>query len=73
MAESLCCTPETITALLIGYTTIQNKKLKNKIPLLILNIALQIPLTYPSTCSESYVAIGVGSLYLQLSPTFITF
>jgi len=33
MAESLCGTPETVTALLIGYTTIQNKKLKNKIPL----------------------------------------
>ena len=32
MAESLCCPPETITALLIGYTPIQNKKvLKNKI------------------------------------------
>ena len=24
MAESLCCPPETITALLIGYTPIQN-------------------------------------------------
>ena len=24
MAESLCCPPETITTLLIGYTTIQN-------------------------------------------------
>ena len=30
MAESLCCSPETITALLIGYTPIQNKKLKKK-------------------------------------------
>ena len=30
MAESLCCPPETIT-LLIGYTPIQNKKLKKKI------------------------------------------
>ena len=30
MAESLCCPPETITTLLIGYTPIQNKKfLKN--------------------------------------------
>ena len=27
MAESLCCPPETITALLTGYTPIQNKKL----------------------------------------------
>ena len=26
MAESLCCPPETITALLIGSTPIQNKK-----------------------------------------------
>ena len=34
MAESLCCSPETVTTLLIGYTPIQNKKLyvqgKNK-------------------------------------------
>ena len=28
MAESLCCSPETITTLLIGYTPIKNKKLK---------------------------------------------
>ena len=27
-AESLCCSPETITALLISYTPIQNKKFK---------------------------------------------
>ena len=30
MVESLCCSPETITTLLIGYTPIQNKKLKKK-------------------------------------------
>ena len=29
MNESLCSSPETITTLLIGYTPIQNKKLKN--------------------------------------------
>ena len=29
-AESLCCPPETITTLSIGYTPIQNKKLKKK-------------------------------------------
>ena len=28
LAESLCPTPETIVTLLIGYTPIQNKKLK---------------------------------------------
>ena len=28
MAESLCCSPETITALLISYTPRENKKLK---------------------------------------------
>ena len=28
MAESLCCPPEIITTLLIGYTPIENKKLK---------------------------------------------
>ena len=27
-AESLCCSPETITALLVGCTSMQNKKLK---------------------------------------------
>ena len=30
IAESLCYPPETITTLLINYTSIQNKKLKNK-------------------------------------------
>ena len=30
VAESLCCSPETITALLISYTPIQNKKKKVK-------------------------------------------
>ena len=30
MAESLCYSPETITALLIGYTSIQNKKFLKK-------------------------------------------
>ena len=30
MAESLCCSPETITTLLIGYTTIQNKMFLKK-------------------------------------------
>ena len=29
MAESLCCSPETVTTLLIGYAPIQNKTLKN--------------------------------------------
>ena len=28
IAESLCCSPEAITTLLIGYFPIQNKKLK---------------------------------------------
>ena len=30
MSESLCCPPETITALLFGYTPIQKKSLKKK-------------------------------------------
>ena len=30
LAESLCCSPETITALLTGYIPIQNKKAKKK-------------------------------------------
>ena len=30
MAESLCCSPETITTLLISHIPIQNKKLKKK-------------------------------------------
>ena len=28
MAESLCCAPETIMTLLIGYIPVQNKKFK---------------------------------------------
>ena len=28
MAELLCCAPETLTTLLIGYIPIKNKKLK---------------------------------------------
>ena len=31
MAESLCCPPEIITTLLIGYTPIQNKRFKKKL------------------------------------------
>ena len=30
MAESLCCSPETVTTLLTGYIPIQNNKLKKK-------------------------------------------
>ena len=30
MAESICCLPETITTLLIGYTPIQNKKFRRR-------------------------------------------
>ena len=30
MAEPLCCSPETITTLLISYTPVQNKKVKKK-------------------------------------------
>ena len=30
MAESRCCSPETITTLLMGYTPIQNKNVKKK-------------------------------------------
>ena len=33
MAESLCCSPETITRILISFTPIQNlKKKKNRLP-----------------------------------------
>ena len=34
MVKSLHCSPETITTLLIGYTPIQNKKVKKKKDLL---------------------------------------
>ena len=30
MAESLCCPPETMNVLLIGYTPVQNKKVKKE-------------------------------------------
>ena len=35
MAESLGCTPEMVTTLLIGYTPVQNKKLKKHFPRLL--------------------------------------
>jgi len=31
VAESLCCSPETVIAVLIGYTPIQNKKFKKNL------------------------------------------
>ena len=37
MAKSLCCSPETTTVLLIGYTPIQNKKFEKKKYIKILN------------------------------------
>ena len=39
MAESLCCSPETVTTLLIGYIPIQNNKLKNKNPFPLMKFA----------------------------------
>ena len=30
MTEPLCCPSQTVTTLLIGYTSVQNKKLKKK-------------------------------------------
>ena len=30
ITKSLCCSPETITTLLIGYTPVQNKRFKNR-------------------------------------------
>ena len=54
MAKSLPCSPEIITTLLIGYTSIQNKKLKktNKAPttkknVLEKEVQLHDPLDYP--------------------------
>ena len=45
MAGSLPCSPETITTLLIGYTPIQNKKLKKKkVPV---HLRFIIPHIYP--------------------------
>ena len=35
MAESLCCSPETTTTLLIGYTPIKNENFKAKKTLVI--------------------------------------
>ena len=37
VAESLCCSPETITILLISYTLIQKKKFKKKIKIVCRN------------------------------------
>jgi len=35
MAEFLCCSPKTVTTLLIGYPSIQNKKFKETLYLLV--------------------------------------
>ena len=49
VAESLCCSPETITALLIGYTPVQNKKFKKKLYIHLF--------TYLQTCSHTYTCV----------------
>ena len=53
-AESLCCSPETITTLLISYTPIQNKKLKK------IYIYILFMLLYREACigSEAYTIAG---------------
>ena len=43
MAESLCCLPETITTLLIGYTPIQNKVF-TKDSSLFISVCILIPI-----------------------------
>ena len=43
MAESLCCSPETVTTLLWSYTPIQNKKFKKYVDLV--EMALIFPFT----------------------------
>ena len=55
MAESLCCPPETIPALLVGYTPIQNKKLKKT----------------KKKCSEGSTTTGVNSCLRIPSLSFI--
>ena len=63
MAESRCCSPEAITTLLIGYTSIQNKgffflilKKKNPCPLLSINRAWSI-----KVCSWNAGTLYYGS------------
>ena len=69
MAESLCCSPETITTLLIGCTPIQNEKLKkkdiphwNSLPLgsvcMLLNPHFSLEPTLP--CSRVGVVLAVS-------------
>ena len=53
MAESLCCSPETITTLLIGCTPIQNKKFKDK---WLWSEQIYIPLGFSGCCSPQHVA-----------------
>ena len=45
MAESLCCSPETITTLLTGYTPIQNTKFKS-----LKKKKITCPVSYHTTC-----------------------
>ena len=46
MVESLCCSPETLTTLLIGYTPIQNTKFKKK-----------KTYVYKTTCTWMFIAV----------------
>ena len=52
MAESLHCPPETITALLIGYTPVQHKKFKKKLGVL---LHTYLCLTYSNLASSPIV------------------
>ena len=50
MAQSLHCSPETTTTLLISYTPIQNKKFEKKISKLLPSLQC----SFPSCCLTSY-------------------
>ena len=80
MAESLCCLPETVTTLLIGYIPIQNKKFKKKKnPFLLMKFAQstspassgifnRLFLHWQQTSKSHYFLLKTGEQMIQKSP-----
>ena len=69
-AELLCCPPETITTLLIGFTALKNKKLKKNKNVFSGSVGLEQLQTEPPILGKSTAfAQGMETLCLSSSPT----
>ena len=63
MAESLPCSPETITTLLISYTPIQHKKFKKR------NLKSQVPVVQSLSCVQLFATPKTAASQASLSFT----